>query len=78
MQDQGPRYWELDEASREIWDTTRGIKRGSDVVEMWGIQLHDAVDAGIITAAEYMGVLRKWTLMKNSSGGIRRSSKQIS
>ena len=69
MQDQGPKYWELSEVDKLVWDTTRGIKRGSDVETAWGVALHEAVDLGIITPAEYMGVLRKWTRMKNSYSG---------
>ena len=73
MQDQGPKYWELDEVTKMVWDTTRGIKRGTDVEAEWGAELHEAVDLGVITPAEYVGILRKWTLMKNSSGGTRKN-----
>lgn len=78
MQDQGPKYWELSDVDRLVWDTTRGIKRGTNVEADWGRELHEAVDLGIITPGEYMGALRKWTLMKNSSGGIRQKSPQTS
>lgn len=75
MQEQGPKYWDLSEVDRQVWDTTRGIKRGRDVVDDWSQELCDAVDAEIITEDEHARVLRKWTLMKHSLPGISRDSR---
>jgi len=74
MQKQGPKYWELSEVDRQVWDTTRGIQRGANVEEQWGRELVEAVEAEIISPDEYMGVLKRWTLMKNSLGGISQSN----
>jgi len=74
MQKQGPKYWELSEVDRQVWDTTRGIQRGANVEEQWGRELVEAVEAEIISPDEYMGVLKRWTLMKNSLGGINQSN----
>jgi hypothetical protein len=47
-----PRYDELDELDRAVWDRTRGQTRGTESVKTWLERLARAVRAGLITRAE--------------------------
>ena len=72
LQDQGTRYWELDEVDRRIWNQTRGIPQGQHLSREWAKQLAQAVEDDLITLHEALGALRKWqrirlTQWKNSS-----------
>ena len=72
LQQQGPKYWELSDVDRQVWNTTRGIPAREDIQGTWALELQGAVDMGTITPDEHVKALKKWTLMKNSSGGIQR------
>jgi len=52
MVEQGPRYDELDEVDRAVWDRTRGIRRGEASERGWAERLADAVNARILTPGE--------------------------
>lgn len=52
LRDGGPRYDELAEIDRRIWDATRGQTRDADSLRAWGERLARAVTAGLITADE--------------------------
>ena len=83
MHNQGPKYHELTEVQRMVWDTTRGIKRGAgltqdwlhmtltDVERDWLNDLHECQEIGLITEHEMVRAIAKWNSMKNSSGGTR-------
>lgn len=47
-----PRYDELSDVDRRVWDRTRGQTRGTDSVEAWAGRLARAVQSGLITQAE--------------------------
>jgi hypothetical protein len=49
---QGPRYDDLDDVGRAIWDATRGQPRGHGSLAAWLVRLARAVDVGLITQPE--------------------------
>ena len=74
MHSQGPKYRELSEVDRLVWDTTRGIKRGTDVERQWMADLQECYDLGLLTENEMARAIGKWmNYMKQpseSSGNI--------
>jgi hypothetical protein len=56
-----PRYDDLDDVGKAVWDRTRGQTRGTDSVITWAARLRRAVDADLITAAEADRALRRIT-----------------
>lgn len=60
LEDQGPRYWEMDEESQHIWKATRGLRLHDDVLMKWGIALEQAEADGVITKAEVLGAKKRW------------------
>ena len=59
LAEQGPRYDELGELDRAVWDRTRGIVRGADSLEAWRRRLAEAVAIGLVTRDEAHGALAR-------------------
>lgn len=72
LQNQGRRYRELDEVTQQVWDTTRGIKRGPDVERKWMKELQDHLNQGLLSQQEMARALAKWISMKQHLGSFRK------
>lgn len=57
--DHGPRYDELSDDDKLVWDAYRGNATGGGSRATWAARLGRAVKAGLITEAEAMGALRR-------------------
>lgn len=75
LNDQGPKYQQLSDVDKRIWNQTRGIKPVADVEQDWLDQLHQAEQNGHISAREMAGVIGKWISMKNSWNGTHTDRK---
>lgn len=71
LYDQGPKYQQLSDVDKRIWNQTRGIKAVADVEQDWLNTLHESEQSGHITAVEMARVIGKWISMKNSSSGTQ-------
>src|SRR4030095_15244710 len=71
MHNQGPKYQQLSDVDKRIWNETRGIKPVADVEKDWMNHLNEAEQAGHITADEMARVIAKWISMKNSLNGTK-------
>lgn len=67
----GPRYDELDELDRQVWDQTRGVPAGTGQVKFWAGRLRRALDAGIVTMHEADAALRRIEAWQNASTPTR-------
>lgn len=67
MLEQGPRYDELDEVDRAVWDRTRGIRRGEASERAWARRLAEAVIAGIVTEADARAALARATRRRGAA-----------
>ena len=56
-----PRYDDLSEADKAVWDRTRGQTRGASSVVMWAARLRRAVEAGWISEGEADKAMRRVT-----------------
>lgn len=65
--EQGPRYDELDDDDRAVWDATRGIARGEASERTWARRLADAVHAGIVTEADARAALTRATSRRETA-----------
>lgn len=57
--DHGPRYDELNEPDRRVWDATRGLTPGGGSATFWAGQLRRAVEVGLVTMHEADLALRR-------------------
>jgi len=60
MHNQGPKYQQLSDVDKRIWNQTRGIKPVADIEQEWVNQLHAAEQAGHITSEEMARAIAKW------------------
>jgi hypothetical protein len=56
-----PNYDRLDDVTKQVWDRTRGQRRGEHSIAMWIARLGQAVGEGWITAAEADHAIRRVT-----------------
>jgi hypothetical protein len=61
MPERGPRYDELDDVGKAVWDRTRGQTPGHDSVIGWVRRLRVAVEAELITEHEAEAAMRRVT-----------------
>ena len=59
QRDDGPRYDELPDVDKRVWDATRGRVRGDGSARAWCEQLGRAVASGLITADEARAAVRR-------------------
>jgi hypothetical protein len=75
MNNQGPRYRDLSPIDKQVWDTTRGIKRGTDVERQWMADLQECMEVGLLTEQEVSRAIGKWmNYMKQPSESLRNTS----
>lgn len=55
-----PRYEQLSDDDKAVWDRTRGQVRGAGSMETWVRRLHRAVEAGLISEAEARRALDRY------------------
>ena len=66
LQKQGPKYWELSEIDRQVWNRTRGIQVTENLVDEWGMAIAQAYADELVTLEEAGKALKKWTQLKDS------------
>lgn len=58
--DHGPRYDDLTDDSKLVWDRTRGVS-GEGAATTWAERLGRAVKAGLVTEDEARRALERWS-----------------
>lgn len=78
MNNQGPKYHELSEVDRLVWNATRGLASGEHVTRDWMNDLQQCLDIGLITEQEFTRAMARWmNYMKQPSESFTNTSSDI-